>query len=437
MTENNSNFAELGISEVDITPKKSVQTVGFGRSDEWSRGILNPLSAQISIWSFNHKKCCLIAIDHIGFAVSHANQLRSEVAEMLSIHIGNVMLCFSHTHSAPNESIENEYFCFLRSQVKSGILKAMENMSSIHAAWGNAYAEIGINRRSEFNETDKRIGILKVTDASSGSLKLILLRLTAHANVLKEDNYLISPDYFGTARDLLKQKYGCTIMLTQGASGNVAPKYYHSSITPPDISDTGQFCNSATALNDMADEIYRNTDYILKRMIPGNITNLKMYSVCKDLYADVPSIDKAMKIASDAKKYAGIDGSLWMDEVHRLHAQGIKNQKETVEIQYFTVNSGGLCGVPNEIMCEFAIEAEKLLKNSTFYLGGYTNGCTGYFPTESEYDKGGYEVYWSMLIYYQYHGRVSPLNRNSASEFIAAVAENYQKQNPFFHGSHL
>ncbi len=49
---------------------------------------------------------------------------------------------------------------------------------------------------------------------------------------------------------------------------------------------------------------------------------------------------------------------------------------------------------------------------------------TGYFPTEEEYDKGGYEVYWSMLIYYIYHGRVSPLNRDSAAKLIEAAVNN-------------
>ena len=78
----------------------------------------------------------------------------------------------------------------------------------------------------------------------------------------------------------------------------------------------------------------------------------------------------------------------------------------------------------NEIMCEFALRASENLKSDLFYFGGYTNGCTGYFPTAEEYDKGGYEVLWSMLIYYIYHGRVSPLNRDSAAELIEAAVNN-------------
>lgn len=67
------------------------------------------------------------------------------------------------------------------------------------------------------------------------------------------------------------------------------------------------------------------------------------------------------------------------------------------------------------------------MNNDKFYLGGYTNGCTGYLPTEYEFDEGGYEVYWSMLIYYIYYRRVFPLNRNSATILIETALQNVQK----------
>ena len=46
--------------------------------------------------------------------------------------------------------------------------------------------------------------------------------------------------------------------------------------------------------------------------------------------------------------------------------------------------SYALAGVPNEIMCEFALRASDALLSDVFHLGGYTNGCTGYLPTEEE-----------------------------------------------------
>jgi len=418
------NMALLGFSEVDITPAFPVETIGFGRADNVSRGVLHPLSAQISIWELNRTKGCLVAIDHIGFSKEHGNQLRQDISQILSIPKDKVMLCFSHTHSAPNDSTETEYFRFLCRQVKNGVLQAIKNMSPVTAAWGNTYGDIGVNRRAGSNQLDNRIGILKVNEADSGKLRLLLLRVTAHANVLKEDNYLISADYFGITRDLLKCKYGCDVMLVQGASGNIAPKYFKSNLIPVDADDPARFCNSETALEDMAFEIYRRVECVLNDIKTRRVRQLEMYSVYQEFRADVPSYGRASLIEEEAKEKAGIDGTAWLSEVQRLLDNGVRAQVETIEIQYFAIGNGCLCGVANEIMCEFALRAKEWIHNDFFYLGGYTNGCTGYFPTEEEYDMGGYEVYWSMLLYYIYHERVFPLNRNCASLLIEEAVKN-------------
>ncbi len=419
--------AILGLSEVDITPSSPMQTVGFGREDELSRGVLHPLSAQVSVWQSTAGKYCLVTIDHIGFSTWHAEALRNEISEILSISKDKVMLCFSHTHAAPNDSIETAYSDFVNARIKGAVREAAENMAPVKASWGNAWGDIGINRRGGFAALDRRIGILKVVDAKNGDLRLLLLRLTAHANVLKEDNYLISPDYFGVVRDLLSEKYRCMVMLTQGASGNISPKYYMTSRiwTPkhPAPSYYGK-CESASALSDMAEEVFRQVDHTIGEIHPRNVGHLDMYSVNLKLDADVPTYERALEIAAEANDEACIDGTAWLAEVRRLIQNGVRKQTDDIELQYFSANDGCLCGVPNEIMCEFALRTSEKLCSDLFYFGGYTNGCTGYFPTEEEYDKGGYEVYWSMLIYYIYHGRVGPLNRDSAARLMETAVNN-------------
>ena len=86
-------------------------------------------------------------------------------------------------------------------------------------------ADIGVNRRNTHGVLDRRVGILKIVDADTECLRLLILRGTANANVLLQDNYLISSDFIGVTRELLEEKYGCKVMITQGASGNVKPKY--------------------------------------------------------------------------------------------------------------------------------------------------------------------------------------------------------------------
>lgn len=148
-----------------------------------------------------------------------------------------------------------------------------------------------------------------------------------------------------------------------------------------------------------------------------------MYSKSISLNSNVPSFDEAERIASEAKCYCGIDGTEWLQEIKRLHKAGINRQEDKCEIQYFSIGQWCMCGVPYELMVEFALEPMQKLKDEFFYVNGYTNGCLSYFPTEQEYELGGYEVYWSLLIYYKYFNRVFPLEKNSASKLIEYIIQ--------------
>ncbi len=420
---NRTNDLLFGFAEADITPEGPVVTIGFGRADETSRGVMSGLCAQVAVWRKDDGPCCLAAIDHIGFSRAHADELRDFIGAALGTPRERVMLCFSHTHAGPNDSAEPEWFRMACGRIVRCAKEALGNMRHVRAAWGNAETDIGVNRRAGNEALDRRIGILKLQDAETGTPLLLLLRLTAHANVLKADNYLVSPDFFGAVRLALHEKYGCPVMATQGASGNVSPKYFQSRLTPPDAADE-RYVRSETALSEMAQTVIRDAAPVIDALVPKAGERLEMYVRRIALAADVPTPARAAEIAEEARALCGIDGASWLSEVARLNGAGIREQREEVEAQYLLIGDGCLCGVPNEIMCEFALRASDFLGNGLFHLGGYTNGCTGYFPTEEEFDKGGYEVYWSMLTYYIYFHRVFPFRRDSAAALIRFVVDN-------------
>lgn len=411
---------KLGYAEIDITPDTPMPLFGFHRADNISRGIERPLVAQVSVWE-SGDYCCLICIDSIGFAKNLADGLRAKVAKILNVSTDKVMLCFSHCHSAPDADSMTDYYEMVCRKIQSATRSALSDMQPVLVGWTNVEAQIGVNRREGNSNIDKRVGILKISGGNQDT-RLLLLRVTAHCNVLKRDNYLISPDYFGAIRESLQDKYGCPVMVIQGAAGNIAPKYFRSELTPVDASGP-QYIRSATALEDMADVICERAEEKINVMDMAEDLSAKMYSRNISLLANVPSYEEAEHIAEDAKRYCGIDGSEWLQEVRRLHNEGIRCQEENCEIQYFSIGQWCICGVPYELMVEFALELVKILKDEYFYVNGYTNGCLSYFPTEEEFELGGYEVYWSLLIYYKYFNRVFPFKKESASKLIGYIVQ--------------
>lgn len=431
----------MGYAQEDITPIKSVQLVGYdGRPDNMSRGVLHRLITQVLVWRTTKEKCCLIAIDSLGFTVELTDLLRFKVAKVLNTDSEKVMVCFSHTHAAPNAGINKEYYDFACNQIIQAVKCAGKFMIPIRAVWGVATNEIGVNRRGSEHSFDNRLGILKIAGTNSNDLKVLILRVTAHANVLTKDNYLISPDYFGTTRELLENKYNCKVVVIQGAAGDVRPKYRQENadfleIHPVEaaqqiISETMKkeyFKQSLQSLNKMASLIYQSVDSVIDKLIPQSIHTLSMFSIRSSFYADVPSSNRALELADEAKQNAGIDGTNWLNEVKRLQHENIKSQSSTIEIQYFVVDNGCICGIPNEVMSDIAIDIQKKTNNTLLLFNGYTNGCGSYLPTAEEYDKGGYEVFWSSLLYYTYHGRVMPLNRDTAERLESDVVKYWKE----------
>lgn len=284
----------LGCAEVDITPAYPVRTIGFSREDEWSRSVESPLLAQAAVWESKEEKCCLLTIDHIGFLPAEADRLRERVAGVIQIKKEKVMICFSHTHAAPDEMLDRKYLKFVSDQAEICVKKALREMRPVMAAWGNATVDIGVNRRKGGISLDRRAGILLVTEQKeelgtdeNKDVRLLILRLTAHANVLKQDNYNISPDYFGAVRRKLEKEYHCQVMLTQGASGNVAPKYFQSKLTPPDA-EGEEFVRSDNALEEMAEEICAQAGQVIAHMAPHPIRQMMMYSRQVHLYSEIP-----------------------------------------------------------------------------------------------------------------------------------------------------
>ena len=226
---------------------------------------------------------------------------------------------------------------------------------------------------------------------------------------------------------MLKEQYHCPVMVIQGSAGNIAPKYFQSEETPVDAMGT-LYVRSQNGLEDMAREVLRKTATVIETIDVKQDMPVRMYSKNLLLYAKVPEYEEARLIAKEAQENCGIDGKNWLEEIKRLNAYGIRQQEECAQVQYFQIGALCICGVPYELMEGFSISAQEKLQDEFFYLNGYTNACLTYFPTEEEFERGGYEVYWSMLIYYIYFNRVFPFEKESATELIEFVVENAPKK---------
>lgn len=413
----NDIYCKAAFEQIDITPDFQVELIGCFRADSNSQGVLHPLNAQILVFEFCRKRFCYITIDSLGLTTALSDELRGIAACQLKTDISCVMIGFSHTHSAPAplSPVNGErYFCLLRNRIKSCAEESMNKLRPCKAGWALTDTKIGENRREGCAVVDNRLGALKILDYETNNPIAVVLRVSAHANVLMCENNKISSDYFYIARRKLENYFNCPVMLLQGASGNIKPVGVDK-IRGGNISD-----------------LYRISDILLnsaKKLCFDikEVRSLKMYTTEIKYCSDVPSETEAKQIADSAKNLFGIDGSQWLEACESLRKAYIKTQVQDGTIQFFFLNEGCFCGVPDEIFCEISIEAYKRVKSPFLFLNGYTNGCTGYLPHAEEWEKGGYETLYSYLQYYKFHGHVMPYQKNTAEKIIEIVCREWEK----------
>lgn len=285
---------KLGYMEIDIAPDTPMPLIGFSREDNMSQGVLKQLIAQVSVWE-SEERCCLICIDSIGFAKHLADSLRMRVGRVLNVSRDKVMLCFSHCHSAPDADNMLHYYEMVCNKIELAVERALFTIQPVLCGWSNVETEMGVNRREGNTSLDKRVGLLKVCEESKDKIRLLLVRVTAHCNVLKGDNYFISPDFFGTIRNVLQRKFDCPIMVIQGAAGNIAPKYFRYGEIPIDARGP-EYIKFNTALEDVANIIYKNAVQKIGTVDAMSGLSAKMQSKDIELNSIVPSLEIAEQI---------------------------------------------------------------------------------------------------------------------------------------------
>lgn len=408
---------KAAFAQIDITPDFQVELIGCYREDSKSYGVLHPLYAQVLLFEFCGRRYCLIAIDSLGLTTTLSDKLRSIAAKQLKTSISCVMLCFSHTHSAPAplSPVNGErYFDLLCERIKKCVTEALEKLQPCKAGWALTDTKIGENRREGCTTVDNRLGALKITNSAIDHPLAVVLRITAHANVLMRGNNKISSDYFYSAREKVQKYFLCPVMIIQGAAGDVKPAGVDKI-----------FGGSISDLDRIADILLNSVKQLHFNMT--EVSSLQMYSKDFDYYSDVPCEKEVQKIAGDAKRLCGIDGSEWLRECEKLRKSGIAIQIQKGKVQFFNLNGGCFCGVPDEIFCEISLDASNRVHSPYLFFNGYTNGCTGYLPHSEEWVKGGYETLFSYLQYYKFHGHVMPFQQDTADRLVKLVCSEWEK----------
>ena len=243
-----------GAARVKLDPPAGLAMLGYGNRIGRNTGVHDDLAAQALVMSDGANKVAIAGVDLLALGARIADDIRERVATSTDIPADSILICATHTHSAPAFNIfatpradakpaegrDLEWERALPAKISSAIVQASENLEPATLRAATAQSTLGINRRlkrlhhqvqtaaNRAGPADAEVGTLAAYRAN-GTPIAFLMNYPCHGVVLCEDNMLYSRDWPGFAMDEIESAAAPggqrpISIFIQGATGNIDPR---------------------------------------------------------------------------------------------------------------------------------------------------------------------------------------------------------------------
>jgi hypothetical protein len=248
-----------GVARIDLTPDWPVMLAGFGQRTAPAMRAHDPVRGKALYLEEGGERLLVVTADLLCIPGQVGQPVAEAIAAATGMAVRQVMLCASHTHSAPNPSYANDgaigverFAAWVVERLVALGIAAARSARPAQLRAGLGAADIFFNRRNPAtpNRVDRRVPVV-VAEAADGAILGVLFGAACHPTVLGWDNMEMSADFTGAAQDAVEAALpGAVALFMNLAQGNIIP------ITAPrfDALDPRGYCGGSWA---MADELGR------------------------------------------------------------------------------------------------------------------------------------------------------------------------------------
>src|ERR1700722_15621227 len=244
-----------GAARVKLDPPAGLAMLGYGNRVGPNSGVHDDLTAQALVLSDGVNKIAIAGVDLLALGIRIADDIRERVAASTGIPADSIMVCSTHTHSAPPFNIfatpradakpaegrDVEWERALPAKIASAIIQANENLEPAILRSASAEFTLGVHRRLLRPHRQVQIAANSSGPADAevealgayrpdGTAIAFLMNYPCHGVVLCEDNLLYSRDWPGFAMDEIETAAAASggsrpiSIFIQGATGNIDPR---------------------------------------------------------------------------------------------------------------------------------------------------------------------------------------------------------------------
>ena len=424
-----------GAARCEITPPPGLAMMGYSRREGVGTGAHDPLHCRALVFSDGATHWALAVCELLCFAQELCDPIADRVAAATDIPAANVWVAATHTHSAPffnlwkspatpegparpGRDVAWEYA--LPEHVADTIVGAWRARQPASVAFVEASADIGANRRCPTADGDVRlipyddgvadhaVGVMAVVDEADELLAL-LVNHACHGVVLTEDNLLYSGDWLGLCAAHLEREVapGGTVLLAQGACGNIDPRRRGSF----ELAEAAAQEVAAAVSTALADATYSGDVTLSVEAVPlrlplkdtrGAVARGKAHVAQVERNIDnhtTPDSTHTQRLQDELQMaQEGLGRALAAHEANdRFPRADLDRGELTCLLRMAHVNGHAFVGVPGEPFTELSLAVRAAASAAPAFVLGYCHDYIGYIPTHAAYEDGGYEVQSSRL----------------------------------------
>ena len=407
---------KIGFSVADITPELGIYLTGYGHPERLANNIHLPLEATVMVLEEAGRTAAVIGMDWCFVDKIITDEIRKAIHAATQIEEKHIILCCSHTHSAPHtthrrtlgrvsvdpESKGVKYALAQAPVIARAVKSAQSNLRECKAGFARTKTETGVSRRGtdeygnvcDFIEDpdlmyDSNMTVAYFRDAETDEDLGILVHASAHntATGITKD---ITSDWCGVMKKRLRDKYSVPVIFVNGGFGDVGPRtnrWFKGSTRSGFCAGAGGGIISAEevglrAASDALRALEDIRDFRSDLPLGIHVGELRLPQELPLSEAQA----KACEFGEDDTRY----------HIYKRVAEAWKLPPEPELVEEQTLISFGplaLVPFPFEVFSIFSLRLRKYGPFEYTLAVGNTNGSYGYLPDRGAFAMGGYEPY--------------------------------------------
>ena len=415
---------KIGFAVADVTPAAGLYLTGYGNPERLATGVQSSLYASIMVMGDGTKTAAVVVMDWCTSDESLTWEIRNGIQAVTGIKAEDIILCCTHTHSAPHTrqgatrgrsacDPEGKGLKYTRDSIRSiaeAVGQARDNMRDCA---GCVKTETGVCRRcanrdgrvvgfiaDPYQMHDDNMTVVRFLDIKDGKDLGILVHCSAH-NTSMGANLEYSSDWCGVMRERIRERYGVPVVFVNGAVGDSGPRMNcwreYKSICGYSAGG-GDGVSSAREVGlRAASDALRCLEHIkdfrsdLPLAVRHNELRLPQAlpmteAEAKRMVQDYEAANPVMPVEPDR-----------MYQVAKANVDAWKMPPEPELVTRQTIISFGplvFLPFPFEMFSAFSLRLRRYSKYEYPLLCSIANGYYGYLPDRAAFAMGGYEVEW-------------------------------------------